>query len=263
MHVESGAFTGLGSLTELPLSTKVYLVIYSGTSTGLENVTTLNMGGCMRLDYMFIIQSFSPNPSLPCLEVLDISIIGTVHVDFNIDDDFMTIFRNRPIKTLILREAVINILNLTDLQQVCNDIKQENVDFTDARFNSIKDMSDKVVCKTIKSLDLTGVTFPRTFISCIITEISNYSNEHIELNESIMAFLGSENVTLNRFCPEKHSQIWLINIKNVTIITSPMAFKRIKLCDSDIQVLDIDMIYASFDIEDLVLCNNSLQYVNH
>ncbi|KAH3771732.1 uncharacterized protein LOC127844513 [Dreissena polymorpha] len=264
MHVEPGAFTGLDSLRELQLSTTFKFQISSGTFAGLENVKTLNMSGCKRLDDRLIIQSFSPNTSLPRLEALDISFIGTFRFPLNMDGDFMTILMNRPIKTLILRGAVINRLNLTDLQRVCNDIKLENLDFTDARFDIVlNDMSVKVVCKNIKSLDLTGVTFPRHFISCIISEIANLAGVRIKLNESILAFFGVENLTLRRLCSENPLRKRLINIKYVTLETGqPVAIKRIEVCDSNIQVLDIDMIYASIDVEHLVFCNNSLEYIN-
>ncbi|KAH3771723.1 hypothetical protein DPMN_173051 [Dreissena polymorpha] len=235
---------------------------------GLEHVRTLNMSGCKRRNQTYLIESFDTNTSLPRLEVLDLSFVGIFKFKFAVDDDFLTIFRNRPIKKLILRGAVISSINLPDLQRVCNNIELEGIDLTDARVDAaIHDSAIKVICKNIKSVDFTGVDFPRQFISCmIINDVANISGATLQLNRSMSWILGAEKLTWSRFCPEQPKPKRFINITDFTIMTGqPAALKRLKSCDNNIQVIDVSMTYEFVDsnIEDFVFCNNSLEYINH
>ena len=187
----SGVFDCLGNVATFQFQSDRLTFFDNLTFTGLSNVTSLDLSGCIMMNWDDLYDTFTVSQNFPKLDSLILSGAGTFgSIIFNLDDTFINALSTRPLEYLDL--SYINIgFNFWNSGNICKTLKYLSYAGSNVRFTSLFVISN--TCESLRVLDISD-----TSESKIIFQQNHCVNDYLNLGFLLRFYAAVEIIFLNR-----------------------------------------------------------------
>ena len=250
-------FYCLENLTHLTLQYDVLTNLSGDTFSGLQNLISLDLSRCLRLCTPALETALTNISSLPKLSRLILVNTGNIFCSLEITQAFVDLLGERNISMINLSNSSIKFVN-SDMTPLCDTLKTLNISHSSlvksSVFHSLKE------CKSLRTLDVTGMKFPKTPPLPPILKLINF---HFVANNSVGPFRGllgpffkhATTVYANNMVSKDHA----IYLQNCSLyVTSPNDLKTLEICGHNFETFDLLMNFTYNNLNYLKLCNNNM-----
>lgn len=266
LHLMTSCFGGLRRLLEL----KIFIIDYinhfdPGLFLKLDNVQTLDLSGCTRLDLRRVLPALTGSEKLPRLEKLLLSNVGASIYPSSFDMSFTRALKGKNITHLDVSRSQIAMFNITSCTKDLKQLKVLNVSYSTVSetYHKGTEVSDVL---HIDMLDVSYAVAPKSLINGPIGKLvlSNYTIENIDSRNHLNKVFAVETINASAVVSELNS-IWIEKCK--MFIDKPVSWhtKYLVARYNNLKRLDVAMQcekYKLRNFEHLDIANNGLEFLH-
>ena len=280
-YIKNFTFDCLPKIKTLKLGLQQLINFSHNALYGLDNVRTLDLTDCVRLEIYGLTLGLSSDAYVPRLQTLILHNVGSAFDGIRLSQDFVDILAHRKVSTIDISTSLVGFTNRqVNIEGLCGCVEKLNL------ANSI--LIDVrcvpfTVCDSLRVIDLSRVTLPRspifegnitlppgfyTFAAKRGWMNAFHGLSTIYANSMISAdhFISLNNVTLhlrvNNSITEVHLNGYSVPVCEAKFHIDPNHLKYFDLSNNKIESLSPDSFAYLVHLEILDLSNNKLAVSN-
>ena len=255
--ISEAVFHCLENLTHMKLQYDVLTNFSSDTFSGLQNLVSLDLSGCLRLCTPALVTALTNTTSLPKLSSLILVNIGNVFCSLEIIQTLVDILGVRNLTLINLSGSSIRLVN-PDMAPLCDTLKTVNLSYSDLVKSSI--FRSVNYCNSLRILDVTGMKLPKI---PPLPGFINLTNFHIVANNSAGPFRGFFRPFFRRlstvYANSVISRDHVIYLQNCSLlVTAPNDLNTLEVCGYNFVNFDLVINLTYNDLKYLKISNNNM-----